>query len=400
MRRLLLFILGALLLGAAAIWLMQQDQGYILVSLGTVSVEMSFWLGVIIFVATSCLFIWLLLFLKWLLAAGGVRQWWIARRAVKQTSQTAKGLMDFLSGDWSLAGRGLKQSVKDPALSKVSLLFAAKAAANNKQLDQAVDLLNRFSLEYPEQKGFADLILAETLIDAAQIDQAIEILEADKSDNKMALRLLTDVYCLNSDWISLSTLMPKLKRKSVFDEKDFKALQIVCFCGLLTNIDDNLPAKVKLQKLERIWSDVPRSLRQIPEIIAAYSDGLATADAPEKALSLLAKALKVNWNRCLLEAYGRLDIKDGTKQLAIGEQWLAKYSDDPLLLFSLGRICRRMGFLGKAKDYMKSTIERAPSVGAYHELAAVLELLGDTKASSEIYRQGLKFATQSNTEKV
>ena len=53
MRRLLLFILGALLLGAAAIWLMQQDQGYILVSLGTVSVEMSFWLGVIIFVATS-----------------------------------------------------------------------------------------------------------------------------------------------------------------------------------------------------------------------------------------------------------------------------------------------------------------------------------------------------------
>jgi HemY protein len=186
----------------------------------------------------------------------------------------------------------------------------------------------------------------------------------------------------------------------VFDEKDFTALQIVCFCGLLTNIDDNLPAKVKLQKLESIWSDVPRSLRQIPEIIAAYSDGLATADAPEKALSLLAKALKVNWNRCLLEAYGRLDIKDGTKQLAIGEQWLAKYSDDPLLLFSLGRICRRMGFLGKAKDYMKSTIERAPSVGAYHELAAVLELLGDTKASSEIYRQGLKFATQSNTEKV
>jgi HemY protein len=97
----------------------------------------------------------------------------------------------------------------------------------------------------------------------------------------------------------------------------------------------------------------------------------------------------------LVEAYGRLEMNDGTKQLALGEQWLLKHSDDPQLRFALGRICRRMGFLGKAKDYIKSTIDLAPSVQAYHELAAVLELLGDAKSSSEIYRQGLRFAIQS-----
>ena len=144
MRQLLLITLGALLLGAAATWLMQQDQGYILISLGTLSIEMSFWLGAIIFVAASGLFIWLLLFFKWLLGAGGVRQWWLARRSIKQTGKTAKGLMDFLSGDWSMAERLLAQSVKDPALTRVSLLFAAKAAANNGQIQQAEQLLKQF----------------------------------------------------------------------------------------------------------------------------------------------------------------------------------------------------------------------------------------------------------------
>jgi HemY protein len=378
---------------------MQQDQGYILISLGSVSVEMSFWLGAIIFVVASCILIWLLLFLRWLLAAGGVRQWWIARRANKQTSKTAKGLMDFLSGDWLSAGRILKQSVKDPELSKVSLLFAAKAAANNQQLEQAKQLLTEFSVEYPQYKDFASLQMAESLIQASQIDRAIEILEAIQSENKTSLRLMANIYVLTSNWSALEALLPKIKRQSVLDENNLKALQVKTYCGLLTNIDPKLSAKVRIQKLEAIWSEIPRSLRQIAEIIAAYSHGLATADAPEKALSLLTKALKSNWHPSLLQAYGRLEIKDGTKQLAIGEQWLATYSDDPQLLFALGGICRRMGFLGKAKDYMQSTIDIAPTVQAYHELAAVLELLGDTSSSSEVYRKGLRFATQSMVDK-
>ena len=400
MRQLLLFTLGALLFGTAAIWLMQQDQGYILISLGTISIEMSFWLGVIIFVAASCVLIWLLLFLRWLMGAGGVRQWWAARRATKQTSKTTKGLMNFLSGDWSSAGRVLDPSIKDPELSKINLLFAARAAANNNQLDQAKQLLANFSAEYPQYKDFANLQLAEALIETSQVDRALEILEAIQSENKTALRLLAEVYSLKSNWSALSDLLPKIKRQSVFEEKAFKVLQVKVYSGLLSNLDPQLPVDIKLKKLDSIWSGVSRSLRQIPEIVAAYSYGLAAADAPEKALNHLSKALKTNWHSCLVEAYGRLEIKDGTKQLALGEQWLAKHSSDPQLLFALGSICRRMGFLGKAKDYMQSTIDISPSTQAYHELATVLELLGDAKRSSEIYRKGLRFATQSAVNKV
>ncbi|MGB0459166.1 MAG: heme biosynthesis HemY N-terminal domain-containing protein [Porticoccaceae bacterium] len=394
MRQLLLVTLGALLLGAGAIWLMQQDQGYILISLGTLSIEMSFWLGAIIFVAASGLFIWLLLFFKWLLGAGGVRQWWLARRSIKQTGKTAKGLMDFLSGDWSMAERVLAQSIKDPALTRVSLLFAAKAAANNGQIQQAKQLLKQFVSQFPSDKEYAELLLAEMLIQATEIDRAQEILEAIKVENKMSLRLLADLYCLQSNWSALSALIPKIKRQSVFDKHALEALQVTCYRGCLNISDHSMTTVVRRQKIEAVWSDIPRAFRHFPEIIAAYVDALASADAPEKALNILAKALKNQWHQCLLEAYGRLEIKDGSKQLALGEKWLVKYPQDPLLLLALGLICRRMGFLGKAKDYMKSTIELAPSAQAYNELAAVLELLGDSKSSSEVYKKGLRFATQ------
>lgn len=400
MRQVLLVSLGSLLLGAAAIWLMQQDQGYILISLGTISVEMSFWLGALLFFASSCFLIWLLLFFRWLLGAGGVRQWWVSRRTEKQTSRAAKGLLDYLSGDWSLAARELTQSIKDPALSRVSLLFAAKAAANHDQLEQAQQLLKHFSSKFPEYKDYANLLLSEALIQASQVERAYEVLTTVKTENKLQLRLLSEAYCLRSDWDALNILVPRLKRKSVVDKKALKSLQISCYCGLLANLDKNLPTAIKAKKLDAIWSDIPRAFRQIPEIVAVYIDGLAAVDAPEKALNLLTKALKSNWHQCLVEAYGRLDIKDSTKQLALGEQWLVKYPQDPILLLALGRICRRMGFLGKAKDYMKSTIDIAPSAQAYYELATVLDLLGDTKNSSDIYRQGLGFATQSKMSKI
>ena len=400
MRQVLLFSLGSLLLGAAVIWLMQQDQGYILISLGTISVEMGFWLGALLFFASSCFLIWLLLFFRWLLGAGGVRQWWVSRRTEKQTSRAAKGLLDYLSGDWSLAARELTQSIKDPALSRVSLLFAAKAAANHDQLEQAQQLLKHFSSKFPEYKDYANLLLSEALIQASQVERAYEVLTTVKTENKLQLRLLSEVYCLRSDWDALNILVPRLKRKSVVDKKALKSLQISCYCGLLANLDKNLPTAIKAKKLDAIWSDIPRAFRQIPEIVALYIDGLAAVDAPEKALNFLTKALKSNWHQCLVEAYGRLDIKDSTKQLALGEQWLVKYPQDPILLLTLGRICRRMGFLGKAKDYMKSTIYIAPSAQAYYELATVLDLLGDTKNSSDIYRQGLGFATQSKMSKI
>ena len=400
MRKMLLIILGALLLGAAGIWLVEQDQGYVLLSLGHTTVEMSFWLAAIIFVISSLLFIWVLLLLRWVLGAGGVKQWWHSRRANKQASNIARGLRAFLLNDWQMAHKVLHKPSLNQPLSGVSLLFSAKAAANQGQMDEARLILTQFRDQYPDQADYADILLAEWLIASAEFDQAKTVLVALNNQSARSLQLLSLVYSSQSDWSALYAILPQIKRQSAMDKDRLAALQVNCYCGLLSMPEKELPVSVRAKKVQTIWSEIPRNLRQDSVLVCAYVQALEAADEGEKALSILSKALKNQWQQGLVEAFGALKLKDATKQLAQGENWLIIHPKDAQLLLALGRICRHMGFLGKAKDYLKSTLSISPSATAYAELAEVLALLGDSASSSEIYRQGLLASVPKKSKSV
>ena len=51
----------ALLLGAASIWVMQSDSGYILLSFNNTTVEMTVWVGILLYLTVTGLGAWLLL---------------------------------------------------------------------------------------------------------------------------------------------------------------------------------------------------------------------------------------------------------------------------------------------------------------------------------------------------
>jgi len=391
-RQMLLITLMALLLGATGIWLVQQDQGYLLISLGTTTIEMSFWVGAIIYLVSCCLFVWLLLILRWLLDAGGIRHWWKSRRVARQTSKTASGLLSFLSSDWQASSHILSHSVANSSMPQINLLYAAKAAAENKQLDQSRQLLEKLKAEHPNIAVQADLCLAEALIADLKLEEALAILVSLDQDHKMVLRLLSNIYRLQSDWCALCALIPTIKRRSVFDKEGLRALQVDGYCGILQSFaNEGLVGEGNGKILDEIWSDVPKNLRQVPEIVVAYTDALVAIDSADKGAAILTKALKYQWHGQLVERFGSLEAKDSTKQLAVGEQWLREHTEDPQLLMALGRICRRMGFLGKARDYMALTVSIQPTAEAYCELAALLAVMGDSQGSSEMYRQGLEF---------
>ena len=398
MRQILLMSLLALIFGAATVWLVQQDQGYLLINLGKTTIEMSFWTGAIIYLISCCFFVWLLLMLRWLLNAGGIRFWWHSRRTARQISKTARGLLLFLNGDWQAAGRILSKSVANSSTPEVNLLYAAKAAAKNKQFDQSYQLLERLKQQHPDASLHADLCLAEALIEDAKLESALALLLSLDNTDKGVLRLLSVIYCAQSNWSELLALIPIIKRQSVFDDQSFEALQIDCYRGMLNNLSSDSNVKDQQKALDDLWSDIPKVFRKVPDVVAAYVDALVLVNCSDKGVSVLAKALKGQWHELLIERYGRIELSDATRQLATGEQWLLEHADDAHLLLALGRICGRMGFLGKARDYMTSTIARQPSAEAYYELAAVLSSMGDSKASSEMHRRGLKFAVELSVD--
>lgn len=395
MRQMLLFSLFALLLGAVGIWLVQQDRGYILISLGSTTVEMSFWIGVLIYLISVIIIMWLISTLRWLLHAGGIRSWWGNLRRSKQISKTAAGLLLFHGGDWQKSSKLLSQSAKNSEIPQVNLVYAATAAGKNKDWDQCQLLIERLKLEYPETAVQADLIWIDFLLEDSKLDQALETLSSLGSaypDNPAVLKAMVSVYRRQSDWSALIDLLPALKKLQVFEKKDLRLLEEATFCGLLRAFCNNPISDDSKAQLQALWSRVPKQQKQQTDILIAYVDALVLLDDSSLALNLLSKRIDVQWQDKLVAKFGSLTVKASKKQLTTAEKWLGRHPKNPHLLLALGRICSQMEFFGKARDYLEQAVELAPSAQTYFDLATIYGEMGEEEARLQTYQRGLEFA--------
>ena len=400
MRRLLLSLLVALILGSLSIWMIQHDQGYILINIAGTVVEMSFWVGVFLYAASIAGLLWLLLALRWILNAGGFGQWWQTRRSSKSASKTASGLSLFLQGDWQRAERLLASSASGSPMAKINGLFAAVAAARGDHWQRAQQHLNQVKADYPEAALEVQLLSAELLIEQSNYSEALQLLqplEREKPQSPGVLKLLCAVHRSQSNWAAVAELLPRLKKSGVFSQLDLQQLAVESHAGQLQAFCVNTTAADKQAALNGLWSTIPKAMRQQPLILIAYLDALVSVGNAEKAQNLLIKALNNHWHQQLIEKLGTLEGTDLQRRLAAAEKWLPQYPNDADLLLALGRICRQMGLVGKARDYLTATLAVAPTARAHYELAALLAEIKDSEGSANSYRKGLELAIVENS---
>ena len=399
MRKLLVLLMLALLIGAALIWVLQQGSGYILLSFADFSVEMSAWTGLLIYLVATGLLLWLLLVWRWIAGAGGFRLWWRNRRSSRKINQTAEGLIRFAEDDWQQAEKLLSQSADKSAMPVVNLLFAARAAADNNQIDQARQLLKRLKITYPKSSFVADKALAELLLleeKPSETLQILRVMHSKKPSDRGLLRLLADAYYMAEDWGPLQKLLRDLKHYKVVTGEALANLELDVYCSLLDEYtpDAELPVSEQKALLEDIWYYMPKKLHKHPQVIAVYASSLGRVGAVEKQQALLIKALNHQWHPQLVGQFGELQSASPEKQLMQAEKWLHKHRDDPGLLLTLGLICQRLSIWGKARDYLSAAVALQPSTQAYIALAEVLEKIGDSSGSADIYRRGLLAAQE------
>jgi len=401
-RKLLFLLVLALLVGATAVWLLQFGSGYILFSFAEFTIEMSAWTGLLIYLAATVLLLWLLLSWRWIAGAGGFRLWWSTRRSARKINQTAEGLLLFASDDWQQSAKLLSESADKSVMPVVNLLFAARAAADNEQFEQARTILQRLQATYPESRFIADKALAELHLLEDQPLEALQILHTIYTKNprdKALLRLLTDAYYLADDWVSLQKLLRDLKHYKAISEQDLDSLERDVYCNLLDSfvLDSARPIAEQRAKLEDIWYLTPKKRHKDPQVIASYAASLGRAQSPDKQQALLVKALNRQWHPELVKQFGELESPSPEKQLLVAEKWFVQHREDADLLLALGQICQRLQFWGKAKDYLTAAVRLRPSIQGSICLAAVLEKMGDSKASAEAYRQGLISALEEQS---
>ena len=399
MRKLLLLLVLALLVGALAVWVLQFGSGYVLLSFAELTIEMSAWTGLIIYLAATVLLFWLLLTWRWIVSAGGFRSWWRNRRSARNQNQTAEGLLLFAGDDWQEAAKLLSQSADKSSMPVVNLLFAARAAADNEQFDQARQVLQRLKVSYPKSRFVADKALAETHLLQERPEEALKILQAVYAENprdKGLLRLLADAHYLSENWTAAQKMLGDLKRFQAVNDQDLANLEQDVYCNLLDSSGLNSRGTIseKRAQLEDIWYLIPRKHQREPQIIACYAASLGRVKLAEKQQVLLTKSLNRQWHPQLVTQFGELESESPEKQLMVAEKWLVQHGEDADLLLALGRICQRLKFWGKAKDYFTTAVKLRPSVQGSIYLASVLEKIGDSNASAEAYKQGLLAALE------
>jgi HemY protein len=394
-RKLLVTSVLALLAGATIIGLLQQGSGYVLISLGDISIEMSALVAATIYLVLTGFLLWLLLAIRWLTSAGGIRLWWNSRRRAKHRSKTAEGLLLYADQDWQKASLLLSQSADRSTMPVVNLLFAARAAADNNEPNQARQLLQRLKMTHPKSRLLADKLLAELLIGDEKLDEAATVLESLHRENpsdRGILRLLVDTYFLLGHWQQAQKLLGDIKHYEAMSKRAIQLLELDVYSSLLEEFvaDPEFTEQEQQSQLAELWEMLPKSLRKESEIIVQYADALVRVNAKDRLQPLLTKALNNDWHPDLIDRFGEVQTSKPEKQLATAEKWLSSHAEDASLLLALGRICRRLDLLGKARDYLTSALAFDASPEHYLELAEVLAAMGEHKASAKIYRQGLQ----------
>ncbi|WP_040933919.1 heme biosynthesis protein HemY [Coxiella burnetii] len=371
---------------------MTRDTGYLLIVYRHWSIETTLWAAIL-----SLLILFILFYIIFRLLGRAARlsknihRWRKMKQYRRARQLTTAGLCELAEGRWPSAEQKLVKGAKITKNPLVNYLAAAQAA-NAQQSYERRD--NYLRLAHTKAKGSdiaVDLTQARLQISKNQWEQALATLERVNRANPnhaCTLQLLKQVYVHLQDWEKLRHLLPRLRKQKVESAEALDAFEKIIYVNLLSAAD-----RKGKQALIAIWNSFPRRSTQEIELIDVYTHSLIKYDEGDKAIPLIESALKKEWNSNLVSTYGLARGEKKTDQLTTAETWLKKYPKEPELFLCLGRLSRREKFLGKARDYLQTSIKLMPSSAAYRELGQVYEEQNQKDSALDCYRKALNLET-------
>lgn len=401
MKRALIFVVLAMVLGALTLSAIQADSGYVLIALGNTSIEMSFWLALLLLLGTLGL-IWLVL----KLLRGGVKagrkvsESLFSGTSVRAQRRTASGLVDFIEGNWKQAQRKLLRAAPKSETPLINYLAAARCSYEQGDNHTALELLHKAEQSSPNSELAVALTQARMQLISRRYEQCLATLERVKRkapQHPVVLDLLRQVYIALQDWDALKALMPSLRAYGNQGEAALEKLASQLHRALLAQAGQRargLSPERARESLQRQWREVPSALRKDPEVAELYARQLLASGLPREAETVIQRTLDKHWSPELVRLYGLIPTGDADQQLITAESWLKKRPADPLLLLTLGRLSLRNQLWGKARDYFQSSLKLNNHPETCAELARLLAHLGEHKKSTEYYQQGLLLTTE------
>jgi HemY protein len=396
MRRVLIFLVLALVVGGAVGTLMSRDPGYVLLSYAGMSLETSLWFALVVLVVVYFILRLVVRVVAGLLRGGaGIQAWQQNRRARNAQERTLRGLLLAAEGDWTGARKTLVSVAEQAATPLVNYLVAARAA---NELGDGADrdaLLQKAGDSTPNSAPAVAFARAELQVMAEQYPAAVATLLSLKDSavgQARVLQMLTRCYEQQGDWPALLTLAPELERRRALSAEALRSglrrWWIGFFTGRAATADETT------ERLLQQWQSTGKDLRADPELILAETEALAIRADAGAAEANLRKALNENWHEQLVARYGRLRSTQVDRQLNAAEGWLKGHPNDPVLLLSLGRLALMNSDRTKAREYFEASLQLQRSAAVYAELGRLSVATGDSVRGAELLSQAVEMSGQ------
>lgn len=377
-----------------------QDSGYVLLARGYKSVEMSLALFIVLEVVGFALiyFVLRVLINSWNMPSA-FRTWRARQRQQRARRDMDRGLIELAQGNWAQAERYLLRHARDSDIPLLNYLSAARAAQKQNAPQRRDDYL-ALAHQSMQGAGFAvQLTQAELQLVHGQLEQSLATLmqlHAASPKHPHVLYLLARIYQLLRSWEDLRKLIPELRKQNVLNEASLLQLELLVHRELLTLAAQ----KGELNALRNSWQKTPKHVRQDLSMIRHYVRCLLILKANDDAEQLLREALKKQWDVDLVYIYGLIEAGDKDRQLAIAESWLKGHENNPVLLLTLGRLCKRNQLWGKARSFLNASLGIKPHSDTYKELGQLLEQLNERSEAVECYHKGLLLAADEKMDEL
>ena len=379
----------ALMAGGIIAAMVYRESGYVLLSYGAWSVEMSLALLLLLIAAVFVSLYLLIRFLSRLIRLPAETRAWKQQHGARLARRTlTHGLLELSEGNWASAERQLVKYAERSDTPLLNYLAAARAAqlqGAHARRDSYIRLAHE---SMPSAKVAVSLTQAELQLADNQLEQALATLRHLRHvapNHAYVLRMLRRLYEQLGDWDQLKELLPVLQKRGIITAKERYELEVRIHRAFL----ERASISVEKTRVVEIWEQVPRKLKRDTRLVADYASYLQERNKPDQAEALIRHALRSAWSDELVELYGQLLTEKPSAQLAFAETLLESHQQHPILLLALGRLCLRAKLWGKARGYLEASIGAGGPAAAYSELGYLLEHSGEPERALEVYRKGL-----------
>lgn len=388
------FIISILLIAVlvlAAVLLIKDDPGFVLIQYAGYSLETTLAVAIVALVAASIAINITLKILLFTLRIGKyLKIKSDKRRTEKSRVLLNKGLIDLTEGRFSQAKTKLIQLIDYAENPLINYLTAARAAHLLGEYDQRDDFLKHAYETNPDAQIAIGVTQGELQLAAKQTERAYATLtnlyqQSPKHD--YVLKLLSKVYIALEEWEKLKDILPILKKKKIFVAEKLIEIEQLTYAGCL-----NKSCAQDLEQLNKLYQHIQKSLPNNSKLLSQYVDSLEHLDETQVQLEkTIRESLNAHWDKGLVIRYGLLEKIDANALLNHAEQWQENHKFDADLLLTLGRLSRRSQLWGKAQSYLGASISANSNAYNCLELAELLDSdLNNPEAAITYYQKGLK----------